>query len=344
MKILDLLTEDAKEDELRKIVQSAIVSGDRSQFDMLDPWDKKDALKAAGLITVSDLYSYGKDSDLSDRRLQKAIIQRQQDQYDVEIGPEKRNELNRKADELVELRRQQLRKEALQDAESAFTRAETVAQRQAEMEKIKRKFEHDLSVINTEHKNNMEAIRTGNSHEINKMDKEHNHEKAQWNREDAREREKQDREDAREKARLDRETPAQQNQPAAAAPQSEPEPAPEKEIDEPEFEKFKADIYKLSGLPLPVPAPEKKPSKYDNSDAIDVDAREVPNKDNNAVPGLPAPKKEGIAYFRDLVSEMGSEAYDNTLLKEYTQPTPVMTKTPVSRSERQRPAIGRNTK
>jgi hypothetical protein len=316
MKILDLLTEDAKEDELRKIVQSAIVSGDRSQFDMLDPGDKKDALKAAGLITVSDLYSYGKDSDLSDRRLQKAIIQRQQDQYDVEIGPEKRNELNRKADELVELRRQQLRKEALQDAESAFTRAETVAQRQAEMEKIKRKFEHDLSVINTEHKNNMEAIRTGNSHEINKMDKEHNQEKAQWNREDAREREKQDREDAREKARLDRETPAQQqNQPAAAAP--EPEPAPEKEIEEPEFEKFKADIYKLSGIPLPAPAPAKKPSKYDNSDAIDVDAREVPNKDNNAVPGLPAPKKEGIAYYRDLIAEMDAPASgDKEMSKE----------------------------
>ncbi len=286
---------------LRKIVQSAIVSGDRSQFDMMDPSDKTDALRAAGLITADNLYSYRRDSDLSDRRLQQAIIQRQQDQYDVEIGPEKRNELNRKADELVELRRQQLRKEALQDAESAFTRAETVAQRQAEMEKIKRKFEHDLSVINTEHKNNMEAIRTGNSHEINKMDKEHNQEKAQWNREDAREREKQDREDAREKARLDREASTQpQNQPAAA----EPEPASEKEIEEPEFEKFKADIYKLSGIPLPAPAPEKKPSKYDNSDVIDVDAREVPNKDNNAVPGLPAPKKEGIAYFRDLVSKM----------------------------------------
>lgn len=57
-----------------------------------------------------------------------------------------------------------------------------------------------------------------------------------------------------------------------------------------------------------------------------------------------APKKEGIAYFRDLVSEMGAEVYDTTLLKEYSQQTPVASKPSTARTQRQRPASGSRTK
>jgi hypothetical protein len=228
---------------------------------------------------------------------------KQDQEYEIEIGPEKRAELKAKADELAEMRRQQLRKEALENAELAFQRAETVAQREAEMEKIKRKFEHDLNVINTEHRNNMEAIKTGNKHDLDKMDKEHGHEKTMFDKEAG----------ERDKDRQERERERQNNKPqnqGQGKPIVQPqEPEQEEEPEDKQYQDFKADIFKLSGLPLPAPQkPVVKPSKYDNSDAIDVDVKDITNrkddKENNKPMGLPAPKKENMAQLRDLVAEM----------------------------------------
>jgi hypothetical protein len=238
---------------------------------------------------------------------------RQQDrEHDLNIGSEGRAELKAKADELAEIKRQQLRKEALEDAELAFQRAETRAQREAEMEKIKRQFQHDLDMINTQHKHNMEAIRTGNAHEINKMDKEHQQEKDMFDRQ-SKEKDKDRDADQREKDldRQERERERQQNKPKPQSPDGAfkmPEPEPDEPKDQ-EFQDFKADLFKLSGLPLPAPAqqPEKVPSKFDNSDAVDIDFKEVPKKDDEEdkgnAPMLPGPKKEDISKFRDIVDK-----------------------------------------
>jgi len=281
--------------ELGKIVRAVIASGNTEAWDQLDAEEKFYGLDDNGLVPDTASPWEWKDANRSDKVLFNAIRQRQDNKYQVDIGPEKRNELNAKAEELAEMRRQQLRKEALEDAELAFQRAETRAQREAEMEKIKRQFQHDLEVINTDHRNNMEAIRTGNSHEIAKMDKEHSHEKTMFDKE-AKE---------RDKDRAERER--QQNRPSQDSGNI---PDLDKEKDQ-EYQDFKADLFKLSGVPLP--APEKKddnnPSKFDNSDAVDVDFKEVPSddekKNDQGKPNmLPGPKKENISYFRDLVDNM----------------------------------------
>lgn len=286
MKIKDLLIDDLNE---YTFGNDSAMAGQDPDFDQM--LLRRDARRAG--MSVTDYVQY--------------LKKKQQDQqYELEIGTEKRAELKAKADELAEMRRQQLRKEALEDAELAFQRAETVAQREAEMEKIKRKFEHDLNVINTEHKNNMEAIKTGNKHDLDKMDKEHRHEKDMFDREAG----------ERDKDRRQREPEKQQNKPEPQAQPQQPE-MPDDEPEDKEYQDFKADIFKLSGLPLPAPQkPTVKPSKYDTSDAVDVDVKDITNrkddeKDNKPI-GLPAPKKEGIAYFRDLVSEMDAPVSSDT--------------------------------
>jgi hypothetical protein len=108
-----------------------------------------------------------------DEITQQNRIRQQDREYALGAGTEKRLELKRKADEIAEIKREKLRNERVEDEENAFRRAETVAQRQAEMEKIRRAYEHELSVINTEHRNNMEVVKTGNSHEINKLNMEY---------------------------------------------------------------------------------------------------------------------------------------------------------------------------
>lgn len=279
-------------------------------------------------------YTYGNDSSFAgvdpefDRMLLRRDAQRagmsvddyihylkkkQQDQnYELEIGPEKRAELKAKAEELAEIRRQQLRKEALEDAEIAFQRAETIEQRKAEMEKIKRKYQHDLDMINTEHKNNMEAIRTGNKHELDKMDKEHRHEKDMFDKE-AGERDKDRAERERERERERQQNKPQSQRPDGAFNMPEPEPeTPEEEPQDKQYQDFKADIFRLSGLPLPAPAkPATKPSKIDTTGAVDVDFKELPasdkkdddEEDKGKPAMLPAPKKEDMARLRDLVAE-----------------------------------------
>ena len=94
-------------------------------------------------------------------------------EYELEIGTAGRAEIIRKANELVEMKRQKLRQERLEDEAIAFQRAETIQQRKDEMKKIEMKYKHDLTVIDKEHRNNMESIKTNNKHDINKIDKEH---------------------------------------------------------------------------------------------------------------------------------------------------------------------------
>ena len=72
--------------------------------------------------------------------------QKQDREYELNIGTEGRAELKRKADELAELKRQQLRKERIEDEKLAYDRAKDKAEREAEMEKIKRKYEHELKL------------------------------------------------------------------------------------------------------------------------------------------------------------------------------------------------------
>lgn len=297
MKINELLDKPIhRRAELGKIVRAVIASGNTEAWDQLDAEEKFYGLDDNGLVPDTASSWEWKDANRSDKVLFNAIRQRQDNKYQIDIGPEKRDELKSKAEELAEIKRQQLRKESLEDAEIAFQRAETKAEREAEMEKIKRKFQHDLEVINTEHKNNMEAIRTGNAHDIEKMNKEHSHEKEMFDKE-AGEREK------------DREA----NRPQSQQPQPNFEPeVNQEEPSSPDFDQFKADLFKLSGLPAPEKKDDETPSKYNNDDAIDVDFKEIPSddekKDDQGKPNmLPAPKKENIADFRNIVDKFSKE-------------------------------------
>ena len=182
------------------------------------------------------------------------------------------------------------------------------------MEKIKRKFQHDLEVINTEHKNNMEAIRTGNAHDIEKMNKEHGHEKEMFDKEAGeKDKDRKEREKDREADRKEREKDREANRPQSQQPQPNFEPeADQEEPSSPDFDQFKADLFKLSGLPAPEKKDDETPSKYNNDDAIDVDFKEIPSddekKDDQGKPNmLPAPKKENIADFRNIVDKFSKE-------------------------------------
>lgn len=209
---------------------------------------------------------------------------RQQDrEHELAIGSQGRAELKAKAQELAELKRQQRRKEALEDAELAFQRAETVAQRQAEMEKIKRQYQHDLDVIDRNHRSNMEAVRTGNKHELDKMEKEHQHEKDMWDRQNPRK-------------------PGSSRIDVEIEPDLGPDDDDEKQS---EFDQFKQDLNTIAApqsLPGPDQKPPKKPGRYDNSDAQDVDFRE-PDRDDDRPPRL-ALTKEDMARLRDLITDI----------------------------------------
>lgn len=274
---------------LTKQVQRAITTGDLSQWDEMDAETKFYTLKDLGLVPdISSSWEW-KDATRLDKVLQTAIRKNQDERYQTELGPEKRAELNTKAEELAELKRQQRRKEALEDAELAFQRAETVAQRQAVMEKIKRQFQHDLDVINTNHRSNMEAIRTGNKHELDKMEKEHQHEKDMFDRQNPRK-------------------PGSSRIDVEIEPDLGPDDDDEKQS---EFDQFTQDLNTIAApqsLPGPDQKPPKKPSRYDNSDAVDVDFKEPSDeedkKDKKDPPALPGPKKESISYYKNLIDQM----------------------------------------
>jgi predicted HTH domain antitoxin len=101
------------------------------------------------------------------------IKKRQDATYQVQIGPEKRAELSKMVEELAEMRRQQARKEKLEDEAIAYQRYQDEQQRQDAFKKIEMQYQQELKVINTNHANGMEAIRTGNSHEIQKIELAH---------------------------------------------------------------------------------------------------------------------------------------------------------------------------
>ena len=275
---------------LRKIVQQAIVTGDRSEWNTLGPRDKMTGLYDAGLIRSGDSYNYSRNADLSDQRLQQAILQRQQQQYDVEIGPEKRAELNAKAEELAEMRRQQLRKEKLEDEQIAYERYKDKAEREAAMKKIEMQYQQELTVINTEHRNNMEAIRTGNAHEINKLNMEY--------AEAARERQHE----------LDQDKLRQQQQAQQQAQQQSQRPEPEDTNDDDEEPAEPYRPQAPAGPALTAPAKPPKPSKYDNDDVIDVDAKEVPDKEPpkpGKPPQLPKPTNEAVDLLNRIKQLVG---------------------------------------
>jgi len=210
---------------------------------------------------------------------------RQQDrEYERAIGTEARADLKQKADELAEIKRQQLRAEALEDAELAFQRAETRAEREAVMEKIKREYQHELDVINTNHRANMEAIRTGNDHEIRKMEREHGHEKDMWNLKNPSTRDRVQRPARRPNVVVDLDI----DQPEPAAPDTDAE-----------YQQSQQDMFRLSGIPLPAPAQQKKPKKFDTTGAVDADVKEPDDKRPGA-PGLPGPTNEAEYQGRDV--------------------------------------------
>lgn len=256
-------------------------------------------MKIIDLLNERDSYFYdyikNRRNDLTQQILDpeghkhQQRIRQQDREHELAIGSQGRAELKAKAEELAELKRQQRRKEALEDAELAFQRAETVAQRQAEMEKIKRQYQHDLDVINTNHRSNMEAIRTGNKHELDKMEKEHQHEKDMF----------------------DRQNPTVPQKPTNTI-EIEPDLGPDDDDEKQSaFDQFKQDLNTIAApqsLPGPDQKPPKKPGRYDNSDAVDVDFKEPGDeedkKDKKDPPALPGPKKESISYYKNLIDQM----------------------------------------
>jgi hypothetical protein len=198
---------------------------------------------------------------------------RQQDrEYAQGAGTEKRLELKRKADEIAEIKREKLRNERVEDEENAFRRYEIQAQRRAEMEKIRRAYEHELKVIDNEHKNNMEVVRTGNDHEITKLNMEY----AQANRE-------------REEQRAEREATRRQQQQAPEQP------------DKPR---------QTRARPANPRSERARPARNNDDDVVDVDARPVRNmgraqevRPTLSGPGAPRLTKESQKKNSETVAE-----------------------------------------
>lgn len=243
------------------VSENAIVEGINHPalrgWDEMDANQKRAALNKAGYgdsLPTGSLSSVWLDNFLHQQKLDA-----QEKEHDLNIGVDERRELQRKADELREIKRQQLRKERLEDEELAYVRAKDKAEREAEMEKIKRKYEHDLTVIDKEHRNNMEAIKTGNAHEINKMDKEHQHEKEMFDREAA--------EKDKDRVKAEPQKPQQPVEPPE--PEEEPVQRPRPQGPTP---------WHTSQQVGYTPTKPNKPQK-DDSDVIDVVARPVKDKD-----------------------------------------------------------------
>lgn len=241
---------------------------------------------------------------------QNYLKKQQQDQeYELGIGSEKRAELKQKAEDLSELKRQQLRKERMEDEAVAHQRYTEKAERDIAMEKIKRQYDHELTVINTQHKNSMETIKTGNSHDIDKLGMEQRHEMAML------------------RAQQD-ERPSQSNdnkRPDDGKDQddqgAEPTDMPEKDEDDyvspkpgdrfdpntgrPIYPQYDAPPQAQVGYEKPA-----KPSKYNDDDIIDVDAKPVkPNKPL----GLPSPDKkisDDVKRLKDLAGIKSSKGVD----------------------------------
>lgn len=293
MKISELLQSQPVQEalsDLAKIAVQAVTTGDLSKWSELDTQEKRQALRDAGYINVGkdDMYAYGRDSELSDRKINQLMQQRQDDAYQVAMGPEKRAELKAKADELAEMQRRQLRQERVEDEQRAYERYKDKAEREDAMARIDKEYKNNLEVINTEHRNNMEAIRTGNKHEIDKITLDHQEAQREREHELEKDQRNNDREDARR--RDDRDN-------RQDSPQDFPEPNDD-DKDDTEGEPFRPEA--PAGPALAAPKPDDKPSKYDNDDAIDVDFTEVPDdeEDDGKPLALPKPNKESLELAR----------------------------------------------
>ena len=283
--------------DLAKIAVQAVSTGNMSQWMELDPYEKMDALYDAGYINndKNDRYNYRRDSTLSDRKINQLMQQHQDDAYQLSVGSEKRAELKIKVDEIAEMQRQQLRQERIEDQKIAYDRYKDEAERKDAMDKIDKEYKNNLEVINTEHRNNMESIRTGNKHEIDKINLDHA--EAERDRKQERDRDQADRDERkqerdreeRNRERDDRKQDQDRNEPKQDMPEPE---------DDDEGEPFRPQA--PAGPALSAPKPDKKPSKYDNSDVIDVDAKEVPDDETPNKPAqLPKPStKESLELAR----------------------------------------------
>jgi hypothetical protein len=160
--------------EVVAILKNTLATGNLEQWHALSAYDKKKAFE----------YTYGNDintvvgtyfptEEQMDNFVYTTIKKRQDATYQVQIGTEKRAELAKMVEELAEMRRQQARKEKLEDEAIAYQRYQDEQQRQDAFKKIEMQYQQELKVINTNHANGMEAIRTGNSHEIQKIELAH---------------------------------------------------------------------------------------------------------------------------------------------------------------------------
>jgi hypothetical protein len=293
--------QQSKEEEEKnvQVVQDALSTGDFSQWNSLRPQDKFKALKATGLIKTfySKFDEVGNSNYNSIEKLnavlQQAVKRNQEQDYEIKLGPEGRAELQTKAEELAEMRRRQLRQERLEDEKIAYERYKDKAEREDAIAKIDKEYKHDLEVINTEHRNNMESIRTGNKHEIDKINLDHA--EAERDRKQERDRDQADRDERKQERDREERNRERDRQQDTQAPQDEPK-------DDDDGKPFRPQA--PAGPALSAPKPDKKPNKYDNSDAIDVDAKEVPDDDEKDSPGrplsLPKPSKESTELFRIL--------------------------------------------
>ena len=196
-------------------------------------------------------------------------------EHELTIGSSGRAEMIRKANELAEMKRVTLRNERLQDEEVAFQRAETIQQRKDEMKKIADKYQHDLTVIDKEHRNNMESIRTGNDHEIKKIDKDH--------AEARREREHSSGESDKDRAEREREREQNRPKPEKPKPDTEPEEEPRPRPSPGAGNKFDQDTGEPirpqsnqwhTNQQLSAPTKPSKPNKNDD-DVTDVELKPI---------------------------------------------------------------------
>jgi hypothetical protein len=174
------LTEDRRTEELIQIIKNALVTGNIEQWQDLTANEKLSAFneiypESYKLFknTTYNLTGFVPKEEDIDNALYSMIKKRQDDSYQIQIGPEKRAELSKMVEELAEMRRQQARKEKLEDEAIAYQRYQDEQQRQDAFKKIEMQYKQELKVIDTNHRNGMEAIRTGNSHEIQKIELAH---------------------------------------------------------------------------------------------------------------------------------------------------------------------------
>jgi hypothetical protein len=169
----DMPLEEMYSKDAIALLKNALATGNLEQWHELEPGQKVEVMKENGIDLFRLFKTYNPSEEQLDNALYDMIKQRQDATYQVQIGTEKRAELSKMVEELAEMRRQQARKEKLEDEAIAYQRFQDEQQRQDAFKKIEMQYQQELKVIDTNHRNGMEAIRTGNSHEIQKIELAH---------------------------------------------------------------------------------------------------------------------------------------------------------------------------